>query len=149
MPIRLATELDLDILAAWFQSEHEAKTWGGPGIRYPILSQQLKDDIQWHNSRCYVLTHQTEQVVGFAQVSKRYGYQHLGRIGISPAMRGQSLGYQFLMELLDTVEAANGFSLFVYADNVPARKLYEKLGFVVSEYPREQAEIEGCLFMVR
>ena len=41
------------------------------------------------------------------------------------------------------------FSLFVYQDNIPAKSLYDSLGFVVQAYPDGQPEIEGSIFMVK
>jgi len=41
------------------------------------------------------------------------------------------------------------FSLFVYEDNIPAKSLYESIGFEVRAYPEGQPEIKDCIFMVK
>jgi ribosomal-protein-alanine N-acetyltransferase len=53
-------------------------------------------------------------------------------IAISPAFRGRSLG-RLMMSYLHAAAAVRGAErvrLKVYRDNVPARKLYESLGYV-------------------
>ena len=41
------------------------------------------------------------------------------------------------------------FSLFVYKDNIPAKNLYESIGFEVRAYPEGRPEIKDCIFMVK
>ena len=41
------------------------------------------------------------------------------------------------------------FSLFVYEDNIPAKRLYESIGFEVQAYPEERPKIKDCIFMVK
>ena len=65
-------------------------------------------------------------------------------------MRGKKLGYELMTALLNsTIIDGVGFSLFVYKDNIAAKKLYDGLGFLVQEYPDEQQKIKGCSFMVK
>lgn len=52
--------------------------------------------------------------------------------------------------LLDSVsETDSSFSLFVYDKNIPAKRLYERLGFEVRTYSEGRHEIKGCSFMVK
>ena len=150
MKIRPANEQDLTELSGWFLTESEAKNWGGPSIHFPMCQEQLKIDIEWNVADSYALIDDYNNLLGFAQAFDKFGYKHLGRIAISPEMRGKKLGYKLMAALLNST-AVDGmsFSLFVYKDNIPARKLYDSLGFVGQAYPDGQPEIEGCLFMVK
>ncbi len=65
-------------------------------------------------------------------------------------MRGRKLGYKLMAALLDSAGTDDvSFSLFVYEDNIPAKSLYESIGFEVQAYPEGQPEIKGCIFMVK
>ncbi len=65
-------------------------------------------------------------------------------------MRGKNLSYK-LLAILQKEIATDGkkFSLFVYQDNIPAKRLYEKTGFIVNSYSEDKKEIKGCVFMVK
>jgi [ribosomal protein S18]-alanine N-acetyltransferase len=148
--IRPANEQDLAELSGWFLTETEAKYWGGPSIHFPLSLEQLKIDIEWDVADSYALVDEGGNLLGFAQAFNKFGCKHLGRIVISPEMRGRKLGYK-LMAALQNSAARDGvsFSLFVYEDNIPAKSLYENIGFEVQVYPEGIQEIKGCIFMVR
>ena len=150
MKIRTANEHDLVGVISWFLTETEVKTWGGPKIHFPLSLDQLKIDIEWDVAESYAFIDELGNLLGFAQVLNKFGFKHLGRIAISPEMRGKKLGYELMTALLNlTFIEGVGFSLFVYKDNIPAKKLYDSLGFAVQEYPNEQPKIKGCIFMVK
>ena len=150
MKFRPANEEDLAELSGWFLTESEARNWGGPPIHFPLSLEQLKIDIEWDVADSYALIDKDGNLLGFAQAFNKFGYKHLGRVVISPEMRGRKLGYK-LMAALFNVAGTDGvsFSLFVYENNIPAKSLYESIGFVVQAYPEGIAQIEGCIFMVR
>lgn len=150
MEIRPATEQDLVKLIDWFSTETDAKTWAGPFIHFPLNLEQLKIDIQWDVGKSFSLVNEDGNLLGFAQMFNKFGCKHLGRIVISPKLRGKNLGHELMAALLNTT-AINGvcFSLFVYEDNIPAKTLYDNIGFVVQSSPEGQPEIEGCIFMVK
>lgn len=150
MEIRPADEKDLEELIGWFLTETDAKKWGGPSIRFPINLDQLKIDIEWDVADSFSLIGEDGNLLGFAQAFNKFGCKHLGRIVVSPEMRGRKLGYKLMAALLNSVgnDGVN-FSLFVYEDNIPARSLYESLGFEAQAYPEEQPEIVNCIFMVK
>jgi ribosomal protein S18 acetylase RimI-like enzyme len=148
--IRPANEQDLVELVGWFLTETEAKNWGGPSIHFPLSLEQLKIDIKWDVADSYSLIDEGGNLLGFAQAFNKFGHKHLGRIAVSPEMRGKKTGFDFLTTLMNsTVIDGVSFSLFVYEDNIPAKSLYDSLGFVVQAYPDGQPEKEGCVFMVK
>ncbi len=142
MQIRRAAEDDLIRVASWFSTAAEATRWGGPLIPFPLVLAELKVAMEWGAAEAYVL--EADELLGFAQVSDKFGYRHLSRIAIAPEMRGQGLGRELLQRLM---QPAQSYALFVYADNAPAIRLYQKLGFVSHAHPRDF--VEGCLFMVK
>jgi len=148
--IRPANEQDLAELSGWFLTEAETKNWGGPSIHFPLSLEQLKIDIEWDVAQSYALVDEGGNLLGFAQAFNKFGCKHLGRIVLSPEMRGTKLGYKLMAALLNSVGTDGvSFSLFVYADNIPAKNLYESIGFVVQAYPQGQPEIKGCIFMIK
>jgi GNAT superfamily N-acetyltransferase len=148
--IRPASEQDLLELSDWFLTESEAKNWGGPSIHFPLSLKQLKIDIEWDVAHSYALVDKSGCFIGFAQAFNKFGCKHLGRIVVSPQMRGKKLGYKLMVALLGFAGTNDvSFSLFVYDHNIPAKKLYENIGFEVRAYPEEQPEIKDCVFMVK
>ena len=101
-------------------------------------------------AQSYVLVKKSGDLIGFAQAFNKFGYIHLGRIVVSPKMRGRKLGYKLMAALLDSVaEYDVSFSLFVFEHNIPAKKMYERIGFKVQTYPVERQEVKDCTFMVK
>ena len=150
MKLRQANEQDLSELAGWFLTESDAKNWGGPSIRFPLRPGQLIIDIEWHAALSYALVDDDGNLLGFAQVFNKFGCNHLGRIVISPEQRGRKLGRTLMTALLESCAGDDvNVSLFVYEDNIPAKKLYQSLRFEVRAYPKERSEIQGCIFMVK
>jgi len=150
MNIRRANDKDLLELLSWFFTEADVKNWGGPLIHFPLSIKQLKIDIEWNMASSYAFLGQGGELIGFAQVFNKYGFRHLGRIVVSPLMRGKKIGIKLMNALLESAKEDNlSFSLFVYDTNIPAKRLYERLGFEEKNYPKERQEVSGCSFMVK
>ena len=85
----------------------------------------------------FALVDPAGSLVGFGQTFPRLPQTvHLGRIILSPAVRGQGLGRVLVRALVDS--ALERFhpaviTLNVYCDNLPAVQLYRSLGFTVSD----------------
>lgn len=73
------------------------------------------------------------------------GLSYLSSIGTVVAARGLGLGrYVTAVAMVDSVAAGSEWiHLGVFADNVPARRLYERLGFVLSGYPGPDMILTG------
>lgn len=150
MKIKQATEEDLSVISGWFSNITEATNWGGPSIPFPLELEKLKIAISWDEACSYAFINELSHVIGFAQVFYKFGCKHLSRIVISPRLRGKGMGYELMDTLIHSI-ANDGLdsSLFVYNVNVPAKKLYENIGFEIQDYPEEREHIEGCVFMVK
>lgn len=150
MNIRVACEKDLVKILHWFHTEDEVIKWGGPLIHFPLDLEQLKVDIDWDFAESYAFVDGEDNLLGFSQVFNKFGYKHLGRIIIDPEKRGKKLAHKMLTAVQQIVgKGGHNLSLFVYEDNIPAKKLYEKMGFAVKPYPKGKKEIENCIFMVK
>lgn len=150
MRIRSATEQDLAELSGWFETESDVKNWGGPAVHFPLGLEQLKIDIAWDTADSYSLVDESRNLLGFGQAFFKYGCRHLGRIVLSPKIRGRKLGEKLMTALLNSTSTDGvRFSLFVFEDNIPAKRLYESMGFAVQPYPSGMSKIKGCIFMIK
>ena len=74
-----------------------------------------------------------DQDVGVISVERREDVAHLGRLYILPAYQGQGIGTQLLTDLM-TGAFREGLPVTLRVLKVnPAKRLYERLGFVVIE----------------
>ncbi|MBJ3784913.1 GNAT family N-acetyltransferase [Devosia sediminis] len=87
------------------------------------------------------------RIVGWCDIcrSDESGSEHCGSLGMGlvASHRGRGIGHQLITETL--VAAASGFErveLDVYSSNLPAIRLYEKVGFV-HEGRRRRAILRG------
>ena len=88
--------------------------------------------------------------MGFGQVHIRSHRRHLSRLAVVPKYRGKGLGKKLVASIISIEKSKvdGEFSLFVYRNNRIARKCYERLGFIETNVPEDQAELEGCVYMV-
>lgn len=89
-----------------------------------------------HNPRAISLVAESDgKVVGSAVGLTRQTCGRLYGLAVDPAMRGRGIGAQLADRMLDALAArgAQAIHLEVRKDNVPARTLYERLGFTAIE----------------
>lgn len=89
------------------------------------------------------------EVIGWCDILRRQfeGYRHCGTLGIGvlPEHRGRGVGKRLITEALRQA-ASKGIErveLEVYASNVRARALYEKLGFITEGRKRRARKLDG------
>ncbi|GAB3028273.1 GNAT family N-acetyltransferase [Bowmanella dokdonensis] len=134
----------------WFPDQNGLTNWGGPAMRFPVSPQSFLQDSRWQELASYVLLKE-EQLLGFGQYYLRAGRCHLGRLAIAPDWRGRRLVETLIYALVETgcaQLAVDEVSLFVLAQNKPALRCYQRLGFRIVAYPGQLQGIEGCLYMV-
>jgi ribosomal protein S18 acetylase RimI-like enzyme len=147
--LRAATSDDLVDMMSWFPDAASCRIWGGPEFRFPFSEQSFQADSRFAALPSYVYaTHRT--LIGFGQYYLRAGRCHVSRLAVSPALRGQGWGSQLLCALIGLGSVALGVdqcSLFVAADNHPAARLYQWLGFVETPYPGPEPASHDILYL--
>jgi len=147
LELRLTKEEDMLELSTWFTTQSEVENWGGPLIRFPFTPDQFKKDIGWNIITSYSFIN-NDKLLGFVQVFDKYGYNHIGRVIIKPTKRANGLGVKLMQELFKKyINSNQEYSLFVYTDNINARKLYESLGFKISNSKTDYEKDNHCFFM--
>jgi len=94
------------------------------------------------NNSCLLVAEAENSIIatGYAQIRdskqslKHMQHSYLGFMYVSPEYRGQGLNAKIMDKLIDWSrnKGAVDFYLDVYADNIPAIKAYEKVGFAPS-----------------
>jgi RimJ/RimL family protein N-acetyltransferase len=90
-----------------------------------------------------ILARYKSEVAGYAHL-EGFGENprklHVARVGlyVKPEQRGNGLGELLLRELLERGKTFKKIWLTVYEDNLPARHLYEKCGFKIEGYFRNE-----------
>jgi ribosomal protein S18 acetylase RimI-like enzyme len=143
------SESHLPQLMHWFPDQHSCAIWAGPEFRYPFTETTFREDMRLEFPSYSVVD--DAELLGFGQYYLRVGRCHLARLAISPQHRGRALGAFLIRELCrlgcDELQVRDS-SLFVMADNMPAVRLYSRLGFALATYPGEAPQIAGCVYMV-
>lgn len=90
----------------------------------------LKGELQNPNSQ-YIVAKLNNEIVGFGGVWKAVDDMHITNIVVKKSFRRQSFGSILLEQLIVLAEKENitSITLEVNSTNIPAQKLYEKLGF--------------------
>ncbi|MEO0027278.1 MAG: hypothetical protein RL716_609 [Actinomycetota bacterium] len=121
--IRNAVESDLDAIMQLENACFAADAWSRENMHF---------EVQAHHT-VYLVAHLDEQLVGFAGLSKVPGNDQadIQTIAVSETQRGKGLGRDLMNHLLTDARRQLAYEVFleVRADNEPAQKLYESLGF--------------------
>ncbi len=126
---RASNGADLDAVAAL-----EAASFTNPWTR-EMLARELETSLV---ARVYVLRTPERPVAAFCSCWILYEELHINTIAVDPACRRRGLG-SLLMRHLLALAAAEGTTralLEVRRSNVPAIRLYETLGFEVTDVRR-------------
>ena len=140
---------DLEAVATWVASAEECLLWAGPAVTFPVEPDVLAAEIEFEEAGGVVLADGVG-VTAFGQLVRRPERRaHLARVIVRPDARGGGAGRALVRALLERASAggARTATLNVYADNAPARRLYEAAGFVVAGPPGGQTCPHGALHM--
>ncbi len=133
---RRATPADAVVALAWSPTVEVLHRWAGATARWPATPESFWEDINNADATTFALIAADTSMVGLGQVRYReQTYGHLARIIVSPHHRGQGLGRilcSTLMREAPKLHPITAYSLWVYADNTVAIRLYESLGYVRS-----------------
>jgi RimJ/RimL family protein N-acetyltransferase len=89
------------------------------------------------------------EVVGWCDISplRHAGFQHRGELGMGVHKRYRRLGMgqQLVARAIEKAKerGLERIELEVFASNVPARKLYEKMGFVTEGVKKKARKMDG------
>lgn len=124
---------DVPEIASWVTSEIDVLTFAGLSLKYPISAHDLFDPAngQWES---YVLWSNSDVVATGALQDRSPGEVRVGRVLVDPAQRGRGLGRSIMRLLINRAATRAGvthLTLGVFERNLPARALYESLGFIV------------------
>lgn len=147
-----ATDPEFDDVMSWFPDAHSVDIWGGPNFRYPFTRETFLEDCRVDLMTSYALRNRAGVLAAFGQSYEREGRGHLARLVSNPALRRQGAGrklVQMIIAALQTADAYDEYSLFVYRDNAPAYQCYLSLGFVVARYPSDAPLPDKCFFLTR
>lgn len=147
--LRPATVDDLQIILAWITSPELLKLWGGPKLTYPPAAERTWQEIGATEKNAFALVDEAGNIVGFGQTLLREpDAVHLGRVIVSPAVRGKGLGRVLCRQLIQKAIAQYHparITLNVYKYNTPAYQLYKSLGFCELSEDSTQNSCRMCL----
>jgi len=118
-------------LISWLRSAAELTLFTGPKLTWPLTSEQL-DGIRATPEFAAFTAIVDDEVIGHIElISTGDDSARIGRVLLDPAQRGRGLGEALVRAAIAEASARGirSLSLFVYPDNTPAVRLYEKLGF--------------------
>ncbi|MFC4910719.1 ribosomal protein S18-alanine N-acetyltransferase [Actinomadura gamaensis] len=122
--LRGMTEADLGAVHALEQVLFPEDAWSERMLRDELADQP--------RTRHYVVAEEDGEIVGYAGLAAAADQADVQTIGVRADLRGRGIGAALLTELLDEAVRRGSAQVFleVRADNDPARRLYERFGFV-------------------
>ncbi|WP_276322358.1 GNAT family N-acetyltransferase [Vreelandella neptunia] len=135
--MRTPEKTDYEAIASWITDEKSCSRWAGPSVPFPFVAANLPGLLTVEGCSSYCLSDIENRCIGFGQFwPGKLGAVHIGRIIISPEVRGSGAGRLLCEKLTEKAKQSTGAStvtLRVYRDNHAARSLYSSLGFFVIE----------------
>jgi RimJ/RimL family protein N-acetyltransferase len=116
------------------------------------MTQQFIQMMRKHNMPQFVALSEADQVVGWCDISpkNRPVFNHIGELGMGviDGHRGKGLGEQLIRTALDTAKrrGLTRIELTVRHTNIPAQRLYEKMGFQLEGKHKNAVLIDGEYF---
>jgi ribosomal protein S18 acetylase RimI-like enzyme len=130
LAIYASTRADELALTGWPAQQCEAF------VRQQHQAQQHHYAQHFPHSACHLILVGGGEVAGRLWLDERGDHQHILDIALLPAWRGRGLGTHCLQALAERAAArGQGLSIQVEVHN-PARRLYERLGFVADGEPQ-------------
>ena len=118
-------------IVKWTNEKGKAflEQWAGANLDFPLVIGQIDKLDNVYSIFC------ENEFVGIIQkIRKEMDNVHIGRFLINPELTGKGLGKRALIEFINLIfqdEGVNSITLNVFDYNVGAKKLYEKVGFIV------------------
>lgn len=148
MVLRARRETDLARIVGWVPDSGALFLFAGSRLRWPLTESQLAalDEIEGMTAWVLVDESLVDEPIGHFDLAFSGAEARLGRVIVDPVRRGERLGVALASLALDRAWAlgATRVRLNVIEDNIPAIRIYERLGFS----PVEPAERPGVVSMV-
>ncbi len=98
----------------------------------PWSQESFHQEICENPRAIYVVACRGDRILAYAGVWVILDEGHITNVAVRPEDRGNGLGEAVVCRLLQSGEKSgiNSFTLEVRVSNLPAKKLYEKMGFV-------------------
>lgn len=149
------TSAYFSILQSWINSKELLFRFSGIDFSYPLSWHALEAYQDQHPDRKFYvdlfedgIPYAFGEIIPQDQQSVRLARLLIGK----SEYRGQGLGVQFIFRLLQEVKQTfkvNDVDLFVLADNAPAIRCYEKVGFKFVESADFMLPFEGQAYKIR
>ena len=138
------TSKDIPKLLSWIPSEKEYLIWSGSGYKWPIDKNQLEQTLdKARNSKLKYFLFKFiagNSFVGYIELRKLESDEKISRIGrliIDPNQRGRGLGKELINAIKEYAKRKLNIhilTLGVFSFNHSAISLYEKTGFIITDY---------------
>jgi RimJ/RimL family protein N-acetyltransferase len=122
---------------SWVANAEEVERFAGPSLVFPVTAAQLqahRDDPAITTLTAFLEPDEATAVGRLDLVRVTDDHGRLSRVLIDPARRGQGLAAPIMSAAMRSARDA-GFAtleLYVFTDNAPALRTYERLGFTVT-----------------
>jgi SAM-dependent methyltransferase/GNAT superfamily N-acetyltransferase len=125
---------DDEELLGWFPDAAALRRFSGTSLTWPLTRDQLaalRADPRVHAWTGWTTGPPARRVAHAELVRRDEELGLLARVGVAPDRRGHGLGTELLRQVLREARAlgVRRLELNVYADNAPARRLYQAAGF--------------------
>ncbi len=152
LSLRPATPEHLSTVLQWITSPEELRLWGGELLTWPPDVEKTWREIGAQDANTFTLLDDEENIAGFGQVLARApATAHLGRIIVSPLLRGMGVGRALCEQLIAAAVERHHperITLNVYIGNTRAVALYRSLGFILTGEDVEHASYGMSLRVV-
>lgn len=153
---------DYYFISNWIQNEKVHYLWCAGRFEYPLKYENFNSVLDEHNrdynDTAYMVTDNEDCPLGFfvCSVNKLDNSGFLKFILLNNKLRGNGIGtsmVKYISDYLSSDKKVSSLKLVVFDANKPARKCYEKAGFVLENEERNafifKDEMWGRLRMIK
>jgi ribosomal protein S18 acetylase RimI-like enzyme len=133
MILRRRERADIACVVGWVPDRDALFQFSGSSLDWPLTESQLSVLDEIDGRTAWVLVHGTNPnaPVGHADLTFSGSVCRIGRVIVAPDRRGHHLGSTLVALVLEKARdlGATRIDLYVLAGNMPALRIYERLGF--------------------
>jgi ribosomal protein S18 acetylase RimI-like enzyme len=133
MILRRRESADVATIVGWVPDRDALHQFSGTSLDWPLTESQLSALDEIDGRTAWVLVHGTNPnaPVGHADLTLSGTVCRIGRVIVAPDRRGHHLGSMLMALMLEKARdlGASRADLYVLEGNMPALRIYERLGF--------------------